>query len=177
MRVLIACEESGVVRDVAGFPGYRVTADGRVQSRWRRGTAVWADDWRDLSTSLDAKGYAGLTICNGRKRRKARVHRLVAEAFLENSENLPCVRHLDGNKSNNSACNLAWGTFKQNECDKISHGTWFTRVTGARLTLYQVEEIRARCSAGERQQAVADDYSVSRPTITRIANGKTWRSP
>lgn len=42
------------------------------------------------------------------------IHRLVAQHFISNPDNLPYVNHLDGNKSNNSISNLQWCTAKQN---------------------------------------------------------------
>jgi hypothetical protein len=164
------------IAEIPGFPGYRVTSDGRIQSRWRRGTDVWSETWRDLKPSPDGKGYLGLTLCNSSGPHKFRVHQLVATAFVPNPADLPCVRHLDGNNSFNDFSNLAWGTHKDNEDDKRQHGTWGLRMGGAKLTTSQVFEIRLRCSAGEKQRAIAAEYGVSRPTITRITNGTIWRN-
>lgn len=171
MKVLIACEYSGV----PGYPGYRVTSDGAVQSRWRRGTRVWSDHWAYLSPRVDKKGYLSVVLCNQDGHKSIRIHRLVATAFIPNVNSLPCVRHLDGNPANNRVENLAWGTYADNENDKRKHGTWNARNGGARLTPEQVQGIRKRCNSGERHKDIADDFGVSRPTITRIANNKTWR--
>ena len=162
-RVLIGCETSGV----RGFPAYTITADGRIFSEF--GKVV-----RELRPSTDAKGYLGLTICNGQgRRRKVRIHRLVAEAFIPNPLGLPCVRHLDGSPRNNRADNLAWGTYAENEADKICHGTWDTRRTG-KLTADMREKAMHLLRNGVPQKDVASHMGVSRPTITRLANGTTW---
>lgn len=49
--------------------------------------------------------------------------RLVAEHFVPNPENLPIVRHWDGNEENNHYTNLVWGTQKDNTDDAFRHGT------------------------------------------------------
>lgn len=49
-----------------------------------------------------------------RERVKVYVHRLVAEAFIPNPDNLPEVNHIDGNRSNNAVHNLEWVSHADN---------------------------------------------------------------
>lgn len=76
-----------------------------------------------LSGSVFNTGYrmVRLTI-NGQKKSYA-VHRLVAEAFLPNPENLPIVNHKDGNKLNNNVKNLEWVNQSQNRIHAIQTKT------------------------------------------------------
>ena len=50
---------------------------------------------------------------NGKQKNKS-IHRLVAEAFLPNPDNLPCVHHIDGNRLNNRLDNLKWVSEQEN---------------------------------------------------------------
>ena len=173
LRVLVACEFSGTVRDVPGFPGYRVSDLGIVYSE-RRARGL-TGPWRALRPSTDAKGYLGLTLCaDGYRRRKVRIHRLVAETFIPNPDVLPCVRHLNGDPQDNRATNLAWGTYLDNEHDKRAHGTWDTRRGGAKLCAADRDLVHRLHAQGVRQDDIAARLGVSRPTITRLLNGSTW---
>ena len=87
---------------IEGFNGkYGITEDGKVFS--------FASN-KFLKPQATEKGY--LTVCLGRgtNYKPYRIHRLVAEAYLPNPDNLPEVNHKDEDKSNNSVSNLEWCT-------------------------------------------------------------------
>lgn len=100
-------------KDIEGYEGlYQVSNLGRVRSLPRRTTKG-----KILKTFIDYAGYEIVTLCNTNKKNpscKFRVHRLVAQAFITNPNELPQVNHIDGNKLNNSAENLEWVTAKEN---------------------------------------------------------------
>ena len=62
----------------------------------------------------DKNSYMYVTLQKDKKRKTIKVHRLVAEHFIENENNYPCVNHIDSNRKNNDVSNLEWVTHKQN---------------------------------------------------------------
>jgi len=158
-----------------GFRGYRVVSDGRVQTQWRRGTTVLSAEWRDLKPRKDSKGYHGVCLCNAEGHYSKRIHRIVALAFIPNPSDLPCVCHIDGNPDNNNADNLKWGSYLDNENDKRVHGTWRIRCGGSKLSDDNRRDALASYASGESQKSIATRMGVSRPTITRLLNGSTWK--
>lgn len=75
-----------------------------------------------MQLSPGKTGYALVTLYKDDKRVVKSVHRLVAEAFLSNPDNLPIVNHKDGNKQNNRLDNLEWCTQKENVAHAIQMG-------------------------------------------------------
>lgn len=70
----------------------------------------------------DKDGYCLITLhCNG-ERKGYSIHRLVANAFIENLNNKPQLNHKDGNKRNNNVSNLEWCTAKENTHHAIKTG-------------------------------------------------------
>lgn len=61
-----------------------------------------------------ANGYMTVDLYKDNKSQKVTLHRLLAEAFIPNPENKPCVDHKDGNRLNNSIENLRWATYSEN---------------------------------------------------------------
>lgn len=68
---------------------------------------------RILKATISTSGYLFVQISDGKPHMKY-VHRLVAESFIQNLNNLPQVDHIDGNKLNNSVTNLRWVTVSEN---------------------------------------------------------------
>lgn len=69
---------------------------------------------KNKKKELTGFSYKTATLCINGKLVTKRVHRLVAEAFIENPLNLPQINHIDGNPLNNSVKNLEWCTNQQN---------------------------------------------------------------
>ena len=75
-----------------------------------------------LKASIDKYGYLTVHLRNGRNSRSAKVHRLVAIAFIPNTENKPTVDHVNGDKRNNHISNLRWATQSEQQLNAIRNG-------------------------------------------------------
>lgn len=74
-----------------------------------------------LTPELAEDGHLRVTLCDGGKQERVFVHRLVAEAFIPNYDNLPIVNHKDENPSNNAVDNLEWCTVAYNNAYNGRH--------------------------------------------------------
>lgn len=106
-------------RPVREFDGsYEVSNFGRVRSLDRRNdNSVGVSRFlrgKILSLSQDSEGYAQVGLLRDGAETKARVHRLVGAAFLDNPLNLPIIDHRDRNRRNNVPANLRWASFSDN---------------------------------------------------------------
>lgn len=104
------------------------------------------------------------------------VHHLVLETFGgPRPQGLVC-RHLDGNPANNVLENLEWGTYAENEADKLRHGTRARGETArSKLSEEEVLELRRRKSEGVPTRVLASDYGVTTQNIEAIVCGKSWK--
>ena len=69
-----------------------------------------------LKGSIGEHGYKYYRLSKDNQKKMFYAHRLVAEYFLENKDNLPVVNHKDGNKLNNDVNNLEWSSYSENTC-------------------------------------------------------------
>lgn len=124
-------------------------------------------------------GYLHVALTKNGVCKSLRVHRLVAEAFIDNPYDLPEVNHLDGNKKNNIKTNLEWSNRSSNMIHALRNR--LTSALGethykAKLTESQVLEIRKRYSEGEKQITLANEFGISYKTIHQIVKNKIWKS-
>lgn len=104
-------------KEIKGFENYIIDTEGNVFSKHSN---------RYLIPTLTQDGYQRVKLCfgNGKYINKT-IHRIVAETFLLNPNNLPQVNHKDENKLNNSVDNLEWCTIQYNN-------TYGSRIAKAR---------------------------------------------
>lgn len=108
-----------VWKPVKGYEQYlAVSSIGRIQSFMRD------PDGYVLKVQPDKKGYLRLRCTVNQKKVCFKVHRLVAEHFIDNPDGKPQVNHKDGNKRNNRADNLEWATGSENAKHAIRSGLW-----------------------------------------------------
>ena len=94
------------MKDIKNYEGiYGITTEGDVYSYKRK---------KFLKPADNGTGYLFVILHKDGKVKNHYVHRLVAEAYLPNPENLPQVDHIDGNKMHNFLNNLQWITNRDN---------------------------------------------------------------
>ena len=98
---------------IKGFENiYEVSDQGRVRS-------LKFGKERILKPGKIQNGYLKVNLWKNGEMKQCKVHRLVAQTFIPNPDNLPQVNHKDENKTNNSVQNLEWCDQKYN----INYGT------------------------------------------------------
>jgi hypothetical protein len=107
-------------RPVPGYPDYEVSDRGRVLSKKRNNPG---GRHRLLRGVVHPRGYLQVFLRANGAYRNRKVHQLVLEAFVGQMPEGMEVRHLDGDKSNNTLPNLAYGTRSENVRDQLRHGT------------------------------------------------------
>lgn len=100
-------------KDIQGYEGlYQVSDLGRIKSFKTSKPKI-------LKNQPNGRGYLQIGLIKDKVKTNFKVHRLVAEAFIENELNKPHVNHINENKMDNRAINLEWVTPSEN----MNHGT------------------------------------------------------
>lgn len=160
------------MRAIPGYPDVFATDAGQIFDqrpvpKHRRGHVAN----RGIRTPNSHNGYLAVGLPQ-----KEFVHRLVCLAYHGLPEPGQCVRHLNGDPSDNRPSNLKWGSSQENAQDKVAHGRQNTQ----RLTAESVLEIRRVLGTPTTFKhadclALAMQYGVTTETIFRAATRKAWK--
>ena len=172
------------MKDVIGYEGlYAVTSDGKVWS-YPRGNGM-NKHGKFLKQETSGR-YPMVSLMKNGSRKQATVHRLIAEAYLENPNMLPQVNHIDGDKHNNCVENLEWCDASHNmrhahennlvklnpkSAEEARKAGFSRRI----LTFKDAEDIREMYSTGNyTQREIGEDYGVAKSVIQCICTNKTY---
>ena len=100
-------------KEIKDFPGYTITDDGKVISYKFK-------EPRIMKTWLQKSGYENIKLCKENHTYHFLIHRLVAEAFIPNPNNLPEVNHKNKIRNDTRVENLEWCSRKENLYDSYS---------------------------------------------------------
>ena len=158
-------------KPIKGFEErYLVSDSGQVWSLLRH---------RALRPTIDRYGYEKVVLCKDGKMFYRTVHRLVAQAFIPNPDNLTTVNHINEDKTDNRAVNLEWMSIADND----NHGTRNERMADTKCRL-PVEQIFSDGTT-LRYKGVKDAFrktGINRccialccKNIRKTAGGYKWR--
>lgn len=162
-------------KDIKGFEEfYQISNFGRIKSKDRYlrtcGNGIRFVKGRIIKPVICTNGYYEAHLRVNGKRTVKMLHRVVAEAFIENPDNLPEVNHKDENPANNHVENLEWCTSKYN----ANYGTRNQRMVKDKylkpITMigYNGEEIKTFKSLKEAAVETGADSS----SLIRVCKGK-----
>ena len=164
---------------------YLISSFGNIKTKNRNGRHYFIKS-HPLKIHTKENGYQRVVLSLNGHSKYYYVHRLVAELFIPNSDNLPYVNHKDGDKSNNHVDNLEWCTRSENEKhawliglkSKNTIGTKGEKHGMHKLTQEQVDYIRSvhkRFDSEFGSAGLAKKFGVSSQTITNIVNYRNWK--
>ena len=162
------------IKEIKGYEGlYFVDTLGNVVAFPKGKRSIDGDKYNVLKQQIK-RGYATVNLYNNGKMKTFSVHRLVAEAFLENPKGYPEINHLDEDKKNNRLSNLEWSTSSLNSKHSIHKTTGSKNgfsVLGEDDVLEIVKHLNNKMLP---QKEIAMLYNVSPDTICKIKYGKNW---
>lgn len=169
--------------DIKGYEGlYQISTFGNVKSLSRPvkhsngGTKILRE--RMLKTKINSTtGYKEVGLSRDGKQKYHLIHKLIAEAFIDNPHRLPVVNHIDGCKTNNDIFNLEWTTYSENIrhafANGLSHNNMTNEISRAGN---EVQKKQVRCIDDDlvfdSAREAADYYGVQLSNLSKVCNGK-----
>lgn len=115
---------------------------------------------------MDNVGYLQVSLRKEGKKYYRRVHRLVAEHFIDNINDLPQVNHIDGDKTNNNYNNLEWADNKYNTQHGYDNNLYHSKHRSIKVKVYDKNSNYIDTYKSIRE--TAEQLHINRKTLSRI---------
>lgn len=153
------------MKSIKDFGDYAIDTNSRVYSFKRN------KNGKELKQCVSENGYKIVQLWSDGKASIKLVHRLLAEAYIDNPLCLPIINHIDGDRLNNQICNLEWCNYSHNNSINYKKN-----ITKRKLSADDVREILKLLKSGIGPSEIGRMFNVNRSMITNIKKGRTWKN-
>ena len=144
-------------KPIEGYENYYISNLGNVKNIKGKLLCLWKDN----------VGYLQVVLRKNKKKKHLRVHRLVAEAFIPNPDNLLQVNHKDSNKINNNVLNLEWITNQDNTKEGYKNNNYHSKHRCIKIEVYD-KNTNKLINTYKSIRETAEKLNINRKTLSRI---------
>lgn len=155
-------------KKIKDFENYEVSTDGEVRSL----NYARSGKCRIMKPQPNGNGYLGVGLSKNNKSHTKTIHRLVAEAFIPNPDNLRDVDHINGDRTDNRVENLRWCSHKDNQGYDLCRQRMSEAHTGKKLSEQHRDNI-SKANKGKPKphfEVKIDQYTLDDVFV------RTWKS-
>ena len=168
-------------RPIPGYEDlYLISPEGEIFSKYRKKTLI---------PHIHEKGYLDISLNKDGKANHFRIHRLVAMTFIPNPDNLPCINHKNGIKTDNRVENLEWCSYSDNMKHAWDSGLCEKTRASIKKSIKYATESRVR-HLDDNLKELFDDifknclkvkeickkYNIKNQYVSNIKNKKTLKT-
>lgn len=180
-------EKDEIWKEVIDFPDYSISNTGKIYFNGKTIIDIYGKkrEYKPhyINQSVNSSNYKKVVLRQNGKSINLYVHRLMAQHFIPNPQNLPCVNHKDGNKWNNNISNLEWCTVSENSKHAFDNNLRTISI----FNKYKVKEntrsldeadiiaINVLNKKGVPKKDIAKLFNVYDSVICDLTNGKTYK--
>ena len=135
--------------EIKDYENYTINEDGVI---------INTKTGREMKPKID-KGYYRIGLSKNGKQNFLILHRLIAQTFIPNPQNKPCVDHINRNKQDNRIENLRWATIKENNMNTTCYSN-----TGLQFIYKKIKK--------NMKQGFTYQFYIKRPEVNHFYSNK-----